>query len=310
MKKLIKWLIVLLTAVFVMALTACDFLPSGPGSQKSEKEYNDELDASSGKWTLLDEKKERTDTYFEFDGRKNQMTFKYVEDGEEKYTGTYRCIYKENNGENTFTLNFILSRNGETREDWIYTYADDFETHFSQFTTIRKERSDDKNDGRIYSHIYRISELPYRLGTYLLEGKTYKTEKNDYAYAARYQVPEGTYRLDENTSITFVMPKPHSYALFQYRNEEHVVEGVYWTADDKKTIYLYIEHDPFEYIRREDRKDYDMTFSHDYPPDFYLRGNFEPVDGSISIDSLYHHEKSQTKTEDSVFKFGTYKKTA
>ena len=49
-----------------------------------------------------------------------------------------------------------------------------------------------------------------------------------------------------------------------------------------------------------------MTFSSEYPPDFYLRGNFELVDGTIVIDELYHHGESQTEIEDKVFKFGTY----
>ncbi len=98
------------------------------------------------------------------------------------------------------------------------------------------------------------------------------------------------------------------YALFRYQNGNEVEEGVYWTANNKRTIYLFTEHDPYQYIRREDRNSYDMTFSHDYPPDFYLRGDFDASNGSIVINDLYHHEKSPTTINDSVWAFGTYHK--
>lgn len=284
------------------SLNACDLFNGNTNKNDKVIEYNEELDSSTGKWIL----KDNSDTFFEFDGSKDIMSFKYVEDGLDKYEGQYRVVYNENDGANTFTLNFILTRDDAEKEDWLYTYVDDFETDFTQFTTIKEERSEGMNDGRIYSHIYRISELPYKLGTYVLEGKEYKQDKDNYKYTKQYQIPEGTYSLDENVSITFVMPKPYIYALFQYKNGDEVVEGVYWTSADKKTIYLYIENDPYEHIRLEDRDKYDMTFSSEYPPDFYLRGNFELVDGAIVIDGLYHHGESQTEIEDKVFKFGTY----
>lgn len=308
MRKIIKYVATLLLVIGMLALSACDLVGSGAHSKESAIEYAEELDSSTGKWYLLDDNKTITDTYFEFDGSKDKMTFKYVEDGSEKYAGSYRCVYKANNGNNTYTLNFIFTRTGETKDDWVYTYVDDFETDFTQFTTIKEERSEGMNDGRIYSHIYRISELPYKLGTYVLEGKEYKQEKDNYKYANNYQIPAGIYVLDENVSITIVMPKSYSHALFQYKNGDDVVEGVYWTAVDKKTIYLYIEHDPYEYIRLEDRENYDMTFSNDYPPDFYLRGDFALSNNSIIINDLYHHSYSPTQIEDKVFTFGTYTK--
>ncbi|MBR1374079.1 hypothetical protein IJ556_06475 [bacterium] len=298
-----SWLAIIF--VFIFALTGCDLFSGG---KDDVTKYDDELDSSTGKWFLIDEEKNVTDTYFEFDGAKDVMTFKYVEKGDTKYSGTYRVVYQENNGENTYTLNFILSRNDVEKEDWLYTYVDDFKTDFTQFTTIKEEKSKGMNDGRIYSHIYRISELPYKLGTYVLEGKEYKQEKDNYKYANTYQVPEGTYSLNDGVSMTFVMPKPYAYALFQYKNEDEIVEGVYWTSSDKNTIYLYIEHNPYEYIRKEDRENYDMTFSHDYPPDFYLRGNFDASNGSIVINGLYHHDYSPTTIKNEVFAFGTYTK--
>lgn len=285
------------------SLTACGLFNGTANQSDSAIEYDEELDSSTGKWIL----KDQSDTFFEFDGSKDAMSFKYVEDGQDKYEGHYRVVYDPNDGTNTFTVNFVLSRNGAEKKDWLYTYVDDFETDFAQFTTIKEERYEGMDDGRIYTHVYRISELPYKLGTYVLEGKEHKQDQDNYKYAKQYQVPEGTYSLDENVSMTCLMPKPYIHALFQYKNGDEVVEGVYWTSADKKTIYLYIDHDPYEHIRREDRDKYDMTFSSDYPPDFYLRGNFELTDGAIVIDGLYHHGESQTNVEDKVFKFGTYR---
>ena len=306
-KKYLIILIFVLVLVFsTFSLVGCSFFGSKTSSEEKSVKYEEELDSSTGKWYLLNTNNQPTDTYFEFNGAKKEMSFKYVEDGSLKYQGKYAVVYRENTGDNASTLTWLLSRNGVDKEDAIYAYADDFETNFTQFTTIKEERDEGMDDGRLYAHIYRISELPYKLGTYVLEGNSYKQEKDNYAYANRYQVPAGTYALDDNTSITFVMPKPYSYALFSYKNGDVTVEGVYWTAEDKKTIYLFTEHDPYQYIRKAERDSCDMTYSHDYPPDFYLRGNFAVINNDISITSLYHHEYSPTTIQDSVWKFGTY----
>ena len=287
-------------------LISCGIFSGNTQNNSKSNEYNNECSNVSGKWYYIDDNKQKTNTYFDFDGSKDKMTFSYYENGSKKHEGTFRIVTNENNGKNTYSVSFILTKKGFDKEDWVITYADDFTSNFTQFTTIKEEQDLGMNDGRIYSHIYRISELPYMLGTYVLEGKEYKEEKNNYLYVNRYQIKEGTYALNEDVFIKFVMPKPYSYALFQYINKEEIIEGVYWTAEDKKTIYLYIDNDPYQYIRREDRKDYDMTFSHDYPPDFYLRGNFDVVNESIEINDLYHHDYSKTSIDDKIFEFGKY----
>ena len=293
----------------LLGLSACSLFSGVTKTDDSGVIYDKELDKSTGKWYLLDSNKRATETYFEFNGDSENMTFRYVENKTEKYNGSFRVIYRKNTGENASTLTWCLKRNDVEKEDYVYAYADDFETSFTQFTTIKEERDEGMNDGRIYSHIYRIGELPYQLGTYILNNSEYKQEKNNYYYANTYQIPEGIYILNKSVSFTFIMPKPYSYALFRFANGvKEVVEGVYWTSEDKKTIYLYIDHDPYQYIRREDRDKYDMTYSHDYPPDFYLRGDFDASNSQIRIDSLYHHEYSQTTVLDSVWKFGTYSK--
>ena len=304
MKKAVVLVLSLLIMLFsALAFAGCGIFGSSNSSKEDAKttEYKEELESSTGKWCYLDD----TSTYFEFDGSKNSMTFKYFENGTQKYTGKYTVIYKGNDGtQNSYTFAWCL-KNGDN-DDVLTCYADDFETDFTQFTIMKMTKKLPMNDGRNYDHIYRISEQPYKMGTYVLEGNQFKAEKDEYKYASYYQVPAGTYELNSTTSITFVMPKNYHYALFSYRSGDEVVEGVYYTHQDKKTIYLFIEHDPYEYIRKEDRSNYDMTFSHDYPPDFYLRGDFEVKNNCISITSLYHHEYSPTQVQDSVWKFGTY----
>lgn len=293
-------------------LSSCSLFPSGNGNKSKEEgtQYKEELTSCSGKWFLLDEQKQATDTYFLFDGGKGKMAFSYYEDGERKSSGTFSLSFRGNNGENASTLTWDFLREGESKQDWVYCYADGAATTFCQFTTLKEEKEDEMDDGRIYAHVYRIKELPYKMGTYLQEGHEYQKEKDEYSYADTYQIPEGTYALKEGVYFTFLMKKPYSYALFHYQNGEQEAEGVYWTAKDKKTIYLFLEHDPYQYIRSKDRSSYDMTFSHDYPPDFYLRGDFN-VDGNdpkIVVNDLYHHEYSPTTIEDSLWKMGTYQK--
>lgn len=238
------------------------------------------------------------------------MTFSYVEGGEKKYGGNFRVVYKGNGSDSTYTFNWILTREKSEKDDWVYCYADDFESSFTQFTTIKEEQDLGVTDGRVYSHIYRPSELPFALGTYVKEGAAFKRERDDYEYANRYQLPAGTYYLDESTYFEIIMPKPYAYALFAYHNGVETVEGVYWTANDKKTIYLFLDHGPYDYVKKQDRSDYDTTFSNYYPPDFYLRGNFDVADNSFTVSELYHHGESKTAVPDSVWKFGTYSQRA
>ena len=162
-------------------------------------------------------------------------------------------------------------------------------------------------DGNVYTHLYRISELPYKMGTYILEGNLYKEDKNDYKYKNSYYIENGKHELESGESFTFLMTKAGVYELFQYKKGEIIIEGSFWISEDKKTIYLYIEHDPFTKVRKADREFYDTTFDLNYPPDFYLKGDFSNKN-YIIINSLYHHSESQSDIKDTDWTFGTYNK--
>ena len=117
----------------------------------------------------------------------------------------------------------------------------------------------------------------------------------------------GTYTLETGERFTFLYTKPVTNELFQYVNGETIIEGTITIAEDKKTIYLYIENDPYNKVTDADKERYDTTFGIYYPPDFYLRGDFSNPN-KIVINDLYHHTESPSEVEDSTWVFGTYSK--
>ncbi|MBQ9745060.1 MAG: hypothetical protein IJW19_08045 [Clostridia bacterium] len=299
MKKFIRAISMLLLFAFMLSMTGCDKFSNGDGAER----YDNELQSSTGCWRLLGDE----DTYFVLDGSKGVMSFRYIQDGVTKYSGTYKVIYSGTGKDISTPLTFLLTRNDKSKEDWLSCYTECFKEDFTQFTIMREEEDLGNIDGSVYTHIYRISELPYKMGTYILEGNEYKGEHDYYSNANNHIIPEGTYTLSTGESFTFVCTKPSFSELFLYRNGDTVVEGTFTMAEDMKTVYLYIEHDPYSKVTNADKNKYDTTFDINYPPDFYLRGDFSNPD-KIVINGLYHHTYSPTKIKDSTWVFGTYVK--
>ncbi len=296
--KLCAFLLVLV--VLSLTFTGCDGLFGGNNSDVTN--YNDSMESSTGKWSLLGD----ADTYFVFDGSKDVMTFSYFEDGAEKYGGKFRALYRTNEDAST-PLSIMLTRSDKQREDWLDCYVEDYDKGFTQFSITMVEEDLGVTDGTVYTHIYRLSELPYKLGTYVLEGQTHKAYSNAFN-DGEYRIPEGRYASEGGEVLTVVPVMNQSFMLFSYEKGETVVEGIFNIAQDRKTIYLYIEHDIYEKVRESDKENYDTTFSINYPPDFYLRGDFDTTSNDILINGLYHHEQSPTKIDDSTWVFGTYTK--
>ena len=282
MKKIINLFSIFLLIMVSFILTGCDMLDGVFGENSSNKnveEYDKELESSTGKWLLQDDE----DTYFTFDGSKNVMK------------------------DSLTPITFIFTRNDKENEDWIGCYVEDFDSDFTQFTIMTEEEDLGMIDASIHTHIYRISELPYKMGCYILEGNKYKNESDDYKYSSDFNIPSGTYNLETGESFTFFYTKPGTCELFQYVNGEVMVEGVITIAEDKKTIYLYIENDPYNKVTNTDKEHYDTTFGIYYPPDFYLRGDFSNSN-YIVINDLYHHTERPSKVEESTWEVGTYNK--
>lgn len=293
--------IISLLSIIIIAsllLTSCGSLF---GNKSDTTNFNDEMQKATGKWMLLDNK----DTFFIFDGRENVMTFSYHEDGEQMYSGKFRAIRKaEKDASNP--LSWILTRTDKENEDWISCFVEGFEESFTQFSIMEVEEDLGVTDGTVYTHIYRPSELPYKLGTYVLEGNEYKPYTKTGFDDGVYRIPEGTYKNESGQTFCVTPIMNRSYLLFSYTNDGKTVEGIFNIHTDKSTIYLYIEHDIYEKVKDADKDKYDTTFSLNYPPDFYLRGSFDTSDNSIVINDLYHHTESPTEIEDSFWVFGTY----
>ena len=267
MKKNINLLSVLLLTTTSCVLAGGDFIDDflgGNGSNNNEKNFDSELESSTGKWLLQDD----ADTYFTFDGSKNVMTYSYVEDGISKYSGTYRVVSRGTGKDVITPLTFIFTRSDKDKEDWVGCYVEDFDSDFTQFTIMSEEEDLGIIDGSIHTYIYRINELPYKMGSYILEGNEYKVESDNYKYANQFCIPSGTYTLETGERFIFLYTKPVTNELFQYINGETIVEGTITIAEDKKTIYLYIENDPYNKVTDADKERYDTTFGIYYPPDF------------------------------------------
>ena len=293
----------LILLVFVLCslfITGCDSLFGG-GSDTIR--YNEKMESSTGTWKLLGEE----NTYFVFDGSSGAMTFKYFENGILKHEGKFRAVHRSG-ADATTPLSFILTRSDKSKEDWLNCYGENFEISFTQFSIMFEEEDLGVTDGTVYTHIYRISEMPYKLGTYVLEGNDFKPYSKNGFDDGVYRIPEGKYVSEGGQSLTVLPIMNKSFMLFQYENGDTVVEGMFNIAQDRKTIYLYIEHDIYQKVKEADKGNYDTTFSINYPPDFYLRGDFDTTSNDIVINGLYHHTYSPTKIDDSLWVFGTYVK--
>ncbi len=265
--------------------------------------YTEKMESSTGTWRLLDDE----DTYFEFDGSEGIMTFSYFENGAFKYKGKFRAVHRSETNAKT-PLSFILTRNDKSNEDWLSCYIESFENGFTQFSIMFEEEDLGITDGTVYTHIYRISEMPYKIGTYVLEGNDFKAYSKSGFDDGTYRIPEGEYMSKGGQTLSVLPIMNNSFMLFQYVNGETIVEGIFNISQDRKTVYLYIEHDIYQKVKDIDKKVYDTTFSINYPPDFYLRGEFDTTSNDIIINGLYHHTESPTKIEDSLWVFGTYTK--
>ncbi len=290
----------LVLVAFSLFLSGCDSLL---GNESNVIRYTDAMESASGKWQLSGDE----NTYFIFDGNKNAMTVCYYEDNELKYSGNFRATC--NSAADALTpLCFIITCSDKSNEDWLNCYAENLDQGFTQFSIMCVEENLGLTDGTVYTHIYRISELPYKLGTYVLEDQEYQSYSKPIFDDGTYRIPEGTYVTEDGQSFCVIPLMNRSYMLFRYINGDTIVEGLFNIAEDRKTIYLYIEHDIYQKIRNADKNAYDTTFSMYYPPDFYLRGDFDTNANSLVINELYHHDYSPTEIDDEVWAFGTYTK--
>ena len=240
------------------------------------------------------------------------MSFEYYESGNKKLSGTFRFVVPSEKGKDrTYCFSYCLDKKDGEKEDVLTCYSDDFSSveTFTQFTIMQEEKKFTNSDKLVDFHTYRLSEMPYKMGTYVREGASYKEEKDEYKYADYYYIPSGTYRLNENVNFTSFYTKKRTKALFSYRNGDQVVEGTYNVGVNKDSVYLYIQHDYAQKVTKEDKEIYDTTFNIYYPPDVYFHGSFN-VNGqnnSITITELVFNEHAPSY-QDNFWMTGTYTK--
>ncbi len=245
-------------------LTSCDLF-----SPNNDKIHTNSYEAITGKFVLHEARDKRVaimDTYFVIDGSKGNFSIKYYENGTLKKDGLFNRVltYEEKIGYWTDNLHFNI-KFGDAYEH-ISAYTESFEP-LDQFRIL------DEYTGGSKEKKYRLSELPFVLGTYVREGKEYKEEsanknKNDYTkptlenYTSQL---DGKYALDENHYFYFVSPKgfvskdgPYLDSYFQYYSSqlEKPLEGfahgitykdsyapprLYLTYSDESSYYKSLE---------------------------------------------------------------------
>ncbi len=278
----------------------------------SAKNYEKEYTPTTGKFCYLDENKQATDNYFLFDGSKNVMTFEYYENGAQKLSGTFRFVVPSEKGkERSYCFSYCFDKKDGEKEDVVTCYSDSFsdaET-FTQFTIMEEEKKYQNSDKAVAFHTYRISELPYKMGTYVREGSSYIEEKDEYSRVDDYFIPSGTYAISDSVSFTSFYTKKRTSALFSYRNGDQVVEGLYYVSTNKDAIYLFIQHDNYEKVTKADKEIYDTTFNIYYPPDVFLHGNFDVNSNqlSVSVSEIVLQENAPSYP-DNYWQLGTYAK--
>ena len=276
------------------------------------KNYDKEYTPTTGKFCFVDENHQATDSYFIFDGTKNVMSFEYFEEGNKKLSGTFRFVVPSEKGKDrTYCFSYCLDKKDGEKEDVLTCYSDNFsdDDTFTQFTIMQEEKKFTNSDKKVDFHTYRLSELPYKMGTYVKEGSSYVEEKDEYKYADIYFIPSGTYALSDSVSFTSFYTKKRTAALFSYRNGDQVVEGVYNVGVDKDKIFLYIQHDIYQKVTKEDKEKYDTTFSAYYPPDVGLHGSFDvnKQQQSVTVSEVIFTANAPTYP-DNFWQAGTYNK--
>jgi len=231
----------------VMPLNSCGLF-EGLFETDTDTNHVTSYDKITGKFVLYEAADERytyKDTYFQFDGSKNQFNMKYYENGKLKHQGEFQKIVTYEDRVGYWCNNLHL--NVKVGNEWhhISTYTEDFE-NLNQFRIL--EEYNHKNE------LYYLSELPYVMGTYVRENEKYVEEKPN-KNKVDYMTPtlsdftsalDGKFQLDEDHYFYFVNPKGYPIpdgscyeSYFQYHSKElsKPIEGfaLGFTSKDSET---------------------------------------------------------------------------
>ncbi|MBR4800312.1 MAG: hypothetical protein IK048_01350 [Clostridia bacterium] len=277
MKKSLIFILIFVLIFAAFSLAGCGLLDAITGnSSDGVEQLFDECNESTGKWFCYDYfTGEQTDAYFLFDGTKDVMHFEYFEGDVLKRDGVFRVVNRGVGKSVSVPLSIGFEIKGDSRRrDWIECYADDFKSDFTQFTIMDEYRDAGlSKSGTPLWHVYRLSEMPFKFGTYIKEGATLKEERRDYEYADRYYIPSGEYVHESGAKFTFVTTYYTSALLFRYQNGDNVVEGVYGLSGDKDIFFPYLNYHPGCGLTEEQARKYGNTLY--FPPNYNVYGSFE-----------------------------------
>lgn len=282
-----KSLILILIFVLVLAtfsLAGCGLLDALTGkSSDGVEQLFDECTETNGKWIYCDFWTNELDenTYVVFNGEKNVMHFEYYEDGVLKRDGVYRVVYRGEGEKVSVPLSIGFEIKGDSRHrDWMECYVDDFKTDFTQFTVMDEYREKGLSSrGTPLWHEYRLSEMPFKFGTYVKEGANLKEEKNNFEYADRYYIPSGEYVSQSGAKFTFVTTYYTSSLLFRYEYDDKVVEGVYGLSGDNDIFFPYLNYHAGCAPTAEEARQYGSGLLY-FPPNYNIYGSFEVKNSS------------------------------
>ena len=217
MKKKIYKLLILPT--LIISLSSCDLFDDIFGGD-NDNIHSKSYEPITGKFYLHEAADKRftyENTYFDIDGSAGNFSLKYYENGALKKEGVFNKIVtrQENIGLKKDNLHFNI-KTGDTTEH-ISSYTESLDP-IDQFRIIEEYTGSDKR--------YFLSELPFVMGTYVREGKTYKEESpvtgEDQTSPSRENFTSelnGTFKLDDDHYFYFVYPNINDYyakAYFQY----------------------------------------------------------------------------------------------
>ncbi|HBF86972.1 MAG TPA: hypothetical protein DDW54_04755 [Clostridiales bacterium] len=279
-KKTIAFIVALCSSACVFFAMGCDLLKdifSANSDQTVERMFDKSVE-TTGKWIYLDfDTNEPTDDYFIFDGSENVMKFEYYENGELVRDGAYRVVYRGEGEDVSTPLSIGFEIKGDSRHlDWLYCYTEDFKTDFTKFTVMIEEREIDLSySGTPRCHYYRMSEMPFKFGTYVKENSELKEYKHDAKRAEEYYFPNGEYVNDDGAVFTFMTTYPaYGILLFRYEYDGKTVEGTFFIGNQTDKIFLWIDYHPGFLPDADQKRTYGMQSGQDFPPNFNVYGSF------------------------------------
>ena len=281
MKRITAVFLTLFLLLTALSLSGCELFDAITGKGDAAKQLFDECTETNGTWVFHDfwTQEKDADTYLTFHGNKGEMTFEYYEDGVLKRDGVYRVVYRGETADVDIPVSIGFEIKGDSKHrDWLDCFVRGFRSDFTQFTVMREERDLGINEvtGTPQARTYRMSEMPFKFGTYVKENCQIKTIEDD-RDVSTITVPSGTYISEQNgATFTFMQTYPlFNGSLFRYTYGGNTVEGVYSVGVDRDKLFIWIDYQEGAKPTRQQKQEYEMESGLGFPPNYNIYGSFD-----------------------------------